>query len=90
MVSSAENDSSDAQDRMLGSVPGAPGLGRGQVPGGGFSRHEHDHPAADWGAARSVGHVLEDRGTPVEGVRALFVMNQGDGGFDCPGEPDAR
>ena len=29
--------------------------------------------------------MLEKRGTPVEGVRALFVMNQEDGGFDCPG-----
>jgi molybdopterin-dependent oxidoreductase alpha subunit len=29
--------------------------------------------------------VLEEQGTPVEGVRALFVMNQEDGGFDCPG-----
>ena len=24
------------------------------------------------------------RFTPAEGVRALFVMNQEDGGFDCP------
>ena len=29
--------------------------------------------------------MLETRGTPEEGVRALFVMNQEDGGFDCPG-----
>jgi hypothetical protein len=67
MVCSAKNDSSDAQDRMLGSVPGAPALGRGPVPDGGFSRQEYDHPAAGWGAARSVGLVLEQRGTPVEG-----------------------
>src|SRR6185437_2101001 len=83
MVSATNSE--NAQDRMLGSVPGAPALGRGPAPGGGFSRHEYDHPAAGWGAARSVGHVLETRGTPVEGVRALFVMNQEDGGFDCPG-----
>ena len=38
------------------------------------------------GARREAsGEVLEKRGTPVEGVRALFVMNQEDGGFDCPG-----
>ena len=84
-MSAANDDSSKAQDRMLGSVPGAPAVGRGPVPDGGFSRHEYDHPAAGWGAARSVGRVLEERGTPVEGVRALFVMNQEDGGFDCPG-----
>src|SRR6185312_9832091 len=83
MVSATNSE--NAQDRMLGSVPGAPALGRGPAPDGGFSRHEYDHPAAGWGAARSVGHVLETRGTPVEGVRALFVMNQENGGFDCPG-----
>jgi molybdopterin-dependent oxidoreductase alpha subunit len=60
-------------------------LGRGPAPDGTFSRHDYHHPAAGWGAARSVGRVLEERGTPVEGVRALFVMNHEDGGFDCPG-----
>jgi len=84
-MSAANNDSSDAQDRMLGSVPGAQALGRGPAPDGEFSRHDYHHPAAGWGAARSVGRVLEERGTPVEGVRALFVMNHEDGGFDCPG-----
>jgi molybdopterin-dependent oxidoreductase alpha subunit len=29
--------------------------------------------------------VLERAGEPLEGVHALFVMNQEDGGFDCPG-----
>jgi molybdopterin-dependent oxidoreductase alpha subunit len=29
--------------------------------------------------------VLERAGEPLEGLRALFVMNQEDGGFDCPG-----
>jgi hypothetical protein len=37
MVSSAKNDSSDVQDRMLGSVPGAPALGRGPATDGGFT-----------------------------------------------------
>src|SRR6201993_3190262 len=84
-MSAANNGSGEAQDRMLGSVPGAQALGRGPAPDGKFSRHEYHHPAAGWGAARSVGEVLEERHTPVEGVRALFVMNQEDGGFDCPG-----
>ena len=83
-MSATSDGSSQAQDRMLGSVPGASALGRGPAPDG-FSRHEYDHPAAGWGAARSVGKVLEERGTPTEGVRALFVMNQEDDGFDCPG-----
>jgi anaerobic selenocysteine-containing dehydrogenase len=29
--------------------------------------------------------VLERAGDPLEGVHARFVMNQEDGGFDCPG-----
>jgi molybdopterin-dependent oxidoreductase alpha subunit len=70
---------------MLGAIPGEPALGRGPKPSGDYSRHEYDHPAAGWGAARSVARVLERAGEPVEGFRALFVMNQEDGGFDCPG-----
>jgi len=70
---------------MLGSVPGESALGRGPVPDGRYSRHEYDDPAAGWGAARSVAHVLERAGEPVEGFRALFVMNHEAGGFDCPG-----
>ncbi len=84
-MSSRNNDSGDARDRMLGSVPGVAALGRGPAPEGGFSRHEYHHPAVGWGAARSVGDVLEKAGMPVEGVRAIFVMNHEDGGFDCPG-----
>ena len=57
-MSAANDQISDARNRMLGSVPGTPALGRGPAPDGGFSRHEYDHPAAGWGAARSVGHVL--------------------------------
>jgi molybdopterin-dependent oxidoreductase alpha subunit len=74
-----------AEDRMLGAVHGSAALGRGPAPEKSFSRHDYHHPAAGWGAARSVGHVLESRGAPAEGVRALFVMNQESGGFDCPG-----
>jgi molybdopterin-dependent oxidoreductase alpha subunit len=85
MMSAANSESNGAQDRMLGSVPGVPAVGRGPAPDGDFSRHEYHHPAAGWGAARSVGEVLEKSGTPAEGIRALFVMNQEDGGFDCPG-----
>ena len=75
----------DAEQRMLGAVAGVPALGRGPAPKGDYSRHEYHHPAAGWGAARSVGRVLERAGEPLEGFRALFVMNHEDGGFDCPG-----
>ncbi|HZC52364.1 MAG TPA: FdhF/YdeP family oxidoreductase, partial [Mycobacterium sp.] len=74
-----------SEERMLGEIPGEPALGRGPADGGTYSRHEYHHPAAGWGAARSVAEVLRRAGEPVEGVRALFVMNQEDGGFDCPG-----
>ena len=86
-MSSRNNDSGDARDRMLGSVPGVEALGCGPVPDGGFSRHEYDHAAAGWGAARSVGRVLEERGTPVEGVRGMLVMNHEDGASTARGAP---
>lgn len=70
---------------MLGAVPGQPALGRGPVPDENYARHEYDHPAAGWGAARSVAGVLARAGEPTEGFRALFVMNHENGGFDCPG-----
>ncbi|BCB90791.1 FdhF/YdeP family oxidoreductase [Phytohabitans suffuscus] len=73
------------EERMLGSTPGTRPLGRGPMPTGHHTRHEYNHPAAGWGAARSVGQVLARAGEPVEGFRALLVMNQEDGGFDCPG-----
>ena len=73
---------------MLGAIPGLPALGRGPAPGDDYSRHEYHHPAAGWGAARSVGKVLERAGEPLEGFRARFVMNHEDGGFDCPGSAD--
>jgi anaerobic selenocysteine-containing dehydrogenase len=81
-MSATNDENTNLQDRMLGSVPGVPAVGRGPATDGAYSRHEYHHPAAGWGAARSVGHVLESRGTPAEGVRALFVMNQENGGFD--------
>ena len=75
----------EAEQRMLGAIPGEVALGRGPMPAGDHSRHEYDHPAAGWGAARSVARVLERAGEPAEGVRAIFVMNHENGGFDCPG-----
>jgi molybdopterin-dependent oxidoreductase alpha subunit len=83
-MSSSPEDSRNAEQRMLGAVPNVPALGRGPAPGE-YSRHDYHHPAAGWGAARSVAHVLERAGEPLQGFRALFVMNHQDGGFDCPG-----
>ncbi|MDQ1360650.1 MAG: hypothetical protein QOJ44_1027 [Acidimicrobiaceae bacterium] len=83
-MTSKGDETPDAERRMLGAVPGEQALGRGPTPGG-YSRHVYDHPAAGWGAARSVAHVLERAGEPIEGFRAIFEMNQQNGGFDCPG-----
>jgi molybdopterin-dependent oxidoreductase alpha subunit len=84
-MTTTSNQSSDTEKRMLGALPDEPALGRGPTPTDKYSRHEYDDPAAGWGAARSVGRVLERAGEPLHGVRALFVMNQESGGFDCPG-----
>jgi molybdopterin-dependent oxidoreductase alpha subunit len=84
-LASLSDDKHNVEQRMLGATPGEPALGRGPATGNDYSRHEYDHPAAGWGAARSVSQVLERAGEPVEGFRALFVMNQENGGFDCPG-----
>ena len=78
-------DAQDAEQRMLGAVAGVPALGRGPAPTGDHARHDYHHPAAGWGAARSVASVLARAGEPLEGFRALFLMNHENGGFDCPG-----
>ncbi|MFC0528647.1 FdhF/YdeP family oxidoreductase [Phytohabitans kaempferiae] len=85
MPSSDQPPDRGSQHRMLGGAPGVPALGRGPEPTGRRSRHEYHHPAAGWGAARSVGRVLARAGEPIEGFRSLLVMNHEDGGFDCPG-----
>jgi molybdopterin-dependent oxidoreductase alpha subunit len=84
-MSSGSENSDDAAQRMLGAVPGAPALGRGPAASGGFSRHDYHHPAAGWGAARSVADAIEKAAEPIDGVRAIFTMNNENGGFDCPG-----
>jgi molybdopterin-dependent oxidoreductase alpha subunit len=74
----------DTEQRMLGAIPGEAAVGRGPAPAN-YSRHEYHHPAAGWGAARSVGGLLEHAAEPLEAVRAFLVMNHEAGGFDCPG-----
>src|SRR6266566_3256546 len=84
-MSDSLNPTSDAEQLMLGAIPGKPALGRGPAVDGDYSRHPYHHPAAGWGAAESVAGVLARAGEPIEGFRAIFVMNHADGGFDCPG-----
>ncbi|MFG2301256.1 FdhF/YdeP family oxidoreductase [Actinacidiphila glaucinigra] len=74
--------------------PTAPGDGRPEVPPTGGegptddkqpSQHRYHHPAAGWGAAKSVTRVLLKERALVDGPRAIFKMNHENGGFDCPG-----
>src|SRR6266550_8446022 len=84
-MSDSLNPTSDAEQLMLGAIPGKAAVGRGPAVDGDYSRHPYHHPAAGWGAAESVAGVLARAGEPIEGFRAIFVMNHTDGGFDCPG-----
>jgi molybdopterin-dependent oxidoreductase alpha subunit len=84
-MTTSSDEKSDVEKRMLGSAANEEALGRGPTPTGKYSRHDYDDPAAGWGAARSVGRVLERAGEPIHGVHAIFIMNQENGGFDCPG-----
>ena len=58
-------DSGNAQELMLGSVPGAQALGRGPVPDGGFSRHDYRAGGSggrlDSGQRRAVRRPSRDR-----------------------------
>jgi molybdopterin-dependent oxidoreductase alpha subunit len=57
----------------------------GTVPGEPPESHPYHHPAAGWGAAKSVTRVLLEQGELREGTRAILKMNHENGGFDCPG-----
>jgi len=47
--------------------------------------HPYHHPAAGWGAAKSVTQFVIREREPIDGPRAIMKMNHEDGGFDCPG-----
>ncbi|MEU8687765.1 FdhF/YdeP family oxidoreductase [Streptomyces sp. NPDC048665] len=57
----------------------------GPAPGGEPSFRPYHHPAAGWGAAKSVSGFLLREGALVDGPRAIVKMNHENGGFDCPG-----
>lgn len=57
----------------------------GPIPKGEPYFHPYHHPAAGWGAAKSVTKFLLDEGTLIEGPRAIMKMNHENGGSDCPG-----
>jgi molybdopterin-dependent oxidoreductase alpha subunit len=84
------NSDNHGQQEMNGPVEAARGFGP-NAPGR-FSQEDYHHPAAAWGAAKSVGLVLLEQGELINGTRAVFRMNHENGGFDCPGcaWPDDR
>lgn len=45
----------------------------------------YHHPAAGWGAAKSVTKFLAREREMFDGPRAILKMNHENGGFDCPG-----
>ncbi|MDN3028554.1 FdhF/YdeP family oxidoreductase [Streptomyces sp. S.PB5] len=67
------------------------GVGRSATGGDGPAddrrpaHRAYHHPAAGWGAAKSVSRVLIRERALVDGPRAIFRMNHENGGFDCPG-----
>jgi molybdopterin-dependent oxidoreductase alpha subunit len=56
----------------------------GPAPEGEPEFHPYHHPAAGWGAAKSVTRFMA-RERAVDGPRAILKMNHENGGFDCPG-----
>src|SRR5246127_4802790 len=70
---------------MLGAAPGLEALGRGPANEGKPAQEDYHHPAAGWGAARSVARVVARAREPVSAIRAVAKMNHENHGFDCPG-----
>ncbi|MEV0262459.1 FdhF/YdeP family oxidoreductase [Streptomyces sp. NPDC050617] len=61
------------------------GAGAGPAAKEGPEFRPYRHPAAGWGAAKSVSRFLLREGALVDGPRAIMRMNHENGGFDCPG-----
>jgi molybdopterin-dependent oxidoreductase alpha subunit len=82
----------DVDVKRTNGAPSGAALGCGPNEPGRFSQADYHHPAAAWGAAKSVGLVLLQQGELLKGTRAVFRMNHENGGFDCPGcaWPDDR
>jgi len=65
--------------------------GFGPRTDGAFGQRPYEHPAAGWGAAKSVGRVLLQQREVVAGTAAMLSMNHAVKSYDCPGcaWPDA-
>ncbi|GAA2992737.1 FdhF/YdeP family oxidoreductase [Streptomyces drozdowiczii] len=65
--------------------PGTPEPRIGPVPEKKPAFRPYHHPAAGWGAAKSVTRFLAKERELIDGPRAIAKMNHENGGFDCPG-----
>ncbi|AJE87570.1 putative oxidoreductase [Streptomyces albus] len=66
-------------------APAQPEAPVGPEPAGEPHFHPYHHPAAGWGAAKSVSRFLLQERAFVDGPRAIMRMNHENKGFDCPG-----
>lgn len=82
MTASDVNESAPAEHEE---PPRTPDGGMGPTTDKKPSQVHYHHPAAGWGAAKSVTHVLVKERALVDGPRAIFRMNHENTGFDCPG-----
>ncbi|MFD1276858.1 FdhF/YdeP family oxidoreductase [Streptomyces kaempferi] len=82
MTASDVNESAPAEREE---PPRTPDGGMGPSTDKKPSQVHYHHPAAGWGAAKSVTHVLVKERALVDGPRAIFRMNHENTGFDCPG-----
>lgn len=64
---------------------GAEASGPGPRPDGKWSQKDYHHPAAGWGASKSVMRFLGREHRIAAGSAAMFRMNHENNGFDCPG-----
>ncbi|MFG2500867.1 FdhF/YdeP family oxidoreductase [Streptomyces sp. NPDC048441] len=71
---------SDNQQEQDGVEPNV-----GPIPEAAPEFHPYHHPAAGWGAAKSVTRFLLRERELVDGPRAIMKMNHEKSGFDCPG-----
>ncbi len=78
-----DQDRNTAQDGQ--EPPEATAARVGPTPEGEPRFEPYHHPAAGWGAAKSVTNFLVREKALVDGPRAIMRMNHENTGFDCPG-----
>jgi hypothetical protein len=93
-LASPPDDKHDAEQRMPGAIRASPRLVAARHPPT-ITRGTSTTIQPQAGVRRAAAPACSIMQEPLEGARALFVMNHEDGGFDCPGcawpdDPDGR